>query len=64
MAGLFYNQNSASVSAFGCQIKFLCCVGCANFVLEVALPRLRENWHAALPKALLDTLGARITCKI
>ncbi len=33
-------------------------------MLEVALPRLRENWLAALPKALLDTLGTRITCKI
>jgi len=56
--------NSASVSAFGCQIKPLCCVGCTNFMLEVARLLLRENWFAALPKALLGTLGARITCKI
>ncbi|KXJ41196.1 MAG: hypothetical protein AXA67_06525 [Methylothermaceae bacteria B42] len=56
--------NSASISAFGCQIKPLCCVGRTNFMLEVARLLLRENWFATLPKALLDTLGARITCRI
>ncbi|KXJ40819.1 MAG: hypothetical protein AXA67_08360 [Methylothermaceae bacteria B42] len=56
--------NFASVSAFSRQIKPLCCVGRTNFMLETALPRLRENWLAALPKALPDTFGARITCKI
>jgi len=48
------NLNSANASAFGCQVKPLCYVVCTNFMLEVALLRLRENGLAVLP----DTLGA------